>query len=296
MSKHYREICFYSHFGNGDLFNSREIIKDIINYDLADTYYYAHSKNRRMFSDISNLKHSKVHPFMLADKPFVIGQENDLYINTWIGRDGKYVLPGIGCTLTMYKEMFNEILRWLNLPLLSRDIRKYIPDIDYTYFQIDGVTDWVQKNVDKEVVLMCTGDAWSNQAVNFDFTPVVESLCDLYPKILFITTRRHNLIKGNLFYSGDITKTNDNFDLNEISFLSLFADTVIGRSSGPYVFTQVWTNVNKKDKAFLTFTKHINSSDLFKGLDISAQRYWSPATETDAVINNCRDVIERRRF
>ena len=286
----YKGLCFYSHFGNGDLFNSREIIKDIIKFGIADRYWYAHSKNPNMFNDIPELTHIKVHKFLSAMDQYKVGGANDLYINTWIGRDGRYVLPGIGCTLKMYKGMFNETLSNLELPTLTKKMSEYIPTIDYEKFNIESTKVWIDHYIKYKIVLISTGNVQSNQAINFDFTPVVKNLCEKFPKVIFVITSKLDLDYTNLFFSSNIT--GNGFDLNEISYLSLFADTIIGRSSGPYVFTQVKENLMNPDKKFMAFTKHINSSNLVRGISTKAHLLWSDATEENEVTERCVEAIE----
>jgi len=286
----YKDLCFYSHFGNGDLFNSREIIKDIIGFGIAERYWYAHSKNPNMFNDIPELHYIKPHKFLNAMEPYKRGGANDLYINTWIGRDNKYVLPGVGCTLKMYKTMFNETLSSLNLPILTKKLSKYIPTIDYERFNIKFTKQWLSNYKKYKIVLMSTGNVQSDQAINFSFTPVVKNLCEKFPNIIFVTTSKMNLSYTNLFFSIDITK--NTFDLNEISYLSLFADTIIGRSSGPYVFTQVKANLMNPNKKFLAFTKHINASNLVRGISTEANFFWSDAVDEKSVTERCVEAIQ----
>ena len=90
-----------------------------------------------------------------------------------------------------------------------------------------------------------------------------------------------------------ITKAQDKFDLNEISYLSLFCDTIIGRASGPYVFTQVKENLYNPNKTFLAFTRFKNVTSLVLDLDIPAKRFWSPETEEDKVFEEIVKVIEQ---
>jgi hypothetical protein len=53
-------------------------------------------------------------------------------------------------------------------------------------------------------------------------------------------------------YTGDIIKV-ENSDLNEISYLSTFCDIIVGRSSGPFTFSNVKENIFDGNKAFLCF-------------------------------------------
>lgn len=291
MSKVYDKICFYSHFGNGDLFNSREIVRDIVQSN-PSTYFYAHSKSPRMFADIPQITHSKLYDFMRSDKAYIIGQENDLYINTWIGRDPKYVLPGIGCTLPNYIAMFQEILKEVGLKPLQGDEIDYIPQIIFKYFEISGVDKFLKEHGRENNVLICNGNSQSNQSINFSFEPVIIRLVNDLPQYKFIITEPINYSADNLFYTGDITKTSDGFDLPEISYLSLNCNPIIGRPSGPCVFCQTIENMYlSRNKVFLIFSKHINSASLSFSKNLMRILYHSTATDEESVYNNIKSVV-----
>lgn len=82
----YDYLTFYSNYGNGDIFESREFVREMMQSISAKEYYYAHSKNGRMFADIPNLKYTEITTFMDDRKSF-FKLDNSLFINTWIGRD-----------------------------------------------------------------------------------------------------------------------------------------------------------------------------------------------------------------
>ncbi len=293
MQAQFNEICFYSGFGNGDLFNSREIIKEIVYNNKNYVFYYAHSKSPRMFADIP-IKYAKLQDFMQNDRPFIIGQNNDLYINTWIGRDPKYVLPGIGCILKNYIVMFQEILKQIGLKPLTKTEADYVPTFDYSKFEIQGVKDFITSYGKNNNILISNGDAWSAQAINFSFTPAIIRLVERFPHHKFIITEAiDNYSAPNLFYSGDITKTSDGFDLPEISYLSTFCNLIIGRASGPQVFAQVKENIFDKNKIFLIFSKHVNSAKLTSSDVLRLSKlYHSSTTDVDKVYEYARMLIE----
>jgi len=285
-------FCFYSRYGNGDLFNSRELVRYMVLYSgIASSYFYSHAKSPDMFSDIPRLIPSTMHEFMTDKVGFIKGEHQDFYMNTWIGRENKFVLPGIGCTLDNYLLMFNDILKKASLPEIPGETDNFIPDIDYAYYPIQPARDWVAKNYHSRMVLICNGNAWSNQAFNFDFSPIVKLLVEKYKDIKFITTERIDFLAENLYFSGDIVQKSGQ-DLNEISFLSMFCDIIIGRSSGPYVFTQVKRNFDNPNKTFISFTYHKNSSSLLdEKVETKAKLLWSPATKIEEVYNKIQEVI-----
>lgn len=280
MQKH-KQICFYSHFGAGDLFNSREIIKAIIVNNYGPEYFYAHSKDPDTFHDIFGLGYSKVHDFMKADKAFIEDNDGNLYINTWIGRDSKYVLPGVGCTLEKYMEMFNDILPAVGLNKLNEDINLYIPTIwhrQYTQGYVEGTLNAYEF---QRYVLICNGDVQSNQAENFDFSPIIDELCREHPKTGFIIT---NSVNFGLYDSHSNIIDVSEWNLNSISALSEHCSLIVGRSSGPYVYSQVRKNLEDPYKTFISFTYHENATKLSTTWQPKAKMVWSPETAVEKVL------------
>lgn len=282
IARKYNQICFWSSFGNGDLFNSREIIKEIVHNNDAE-FFYAHAKDPNIFFDIPNMKHAQIQDFMINDQPFILGQNNDVYINTWIGHDNKYVLEGVGCTLEKYVEMFNDTLKKVGLNTLQKKAYEYIPTINYSLLDSKKFVDMLQQPQEKKKILVCNGDAWSGQAINFDFSPIIKRLATEYPDIIFYITSHANCsIMDNVI---DIA----HWDLNSISYLSTICNVIIGRSSGPHVFSQVRENLEDPSKTFISFTWHVNSTKLSTTFKYQANMIWSPETDEDKVY----EVIKR---
>jgi hypothetical protein len=290
----YNKVYFYCHYGNGDIHESREFVKDMIELIPSEYYFYAHGKSPRILEDIPKLISTEVTSIMDMRKD-IYEIDNDLYINTWIGRDSSYVLPGIGCILTEYYRMYNDILAKIGLHL-SRPIIDYLPNIDYSYFNTKYIDNFLKWEFRKKV-LICNGPVQSCQAENFNWTPIINRLNFYYPEVAFIMTQIDDKINSincnpNISFTSEIIKSQDRFDLNEISYLSTFCDIIIGRSSGPFLFSQVrenWMNPNKK---FLSFTYQPTGANIVLGLPVLAKMFWSDLTDEDGVYYKCVEAIE----
>jgi hypothetical protein len=81
---------------------------------------------------------------------------------------------------------------------------------------------------------------------------VIEYIASKYPNYLAITTHKIDSSLENIKYSGDIIQ-NEGQDLYEISHLSEFCDLIVGRSSGPFTFTNTKKNFFDPSKKFLCF-------------------------------------------
>jgi hypothetical protein len=284
----YDKLIFHCSFGSGDLFESREFIKEIMQIIPANEYFYAHGKNKRMFEDIQNLQYTTVTEDMVATDKFKI-IDNTLLLNTWIGRDGKYVLSQVGCVISKNYEMFNDILSSIGVSKLSRPYLDYIPQLDYSVCKTDRIDRFIEKHPEQKI-LVCNGIVNSMQAENFDLTSDIEQVSRKYSDKLFIVTNV-SFPGDNVVSTQEIIKSDDFFDLNDISYLATKCDVIIGRKSGPFVFAHnrdVWYDGSKKSLSF-TYAQH--SSHFVEENTLPLQKFWSPATKDDDVIREIERVI-----
>lgn len=286
----YSSVVFYNHFGAGDLWESREFIKEIMTTIPAEEYYYCHQRNPRMFEDIPNLKYNPVDSRMKEKNPFVV-IDNRLFINTWIGRDSKYVLPRVGCVIDKNYEMFNDTLVRSGNPKLSKPYIEYLPTFDYTKLNRKPIDKFVKSCKGKRLVLFCNGNVNSMQAENFSFEDVIYRLSLIYKDSVFVVTQALPIKTDNIFYTGDVIRSTDGFDLNDISYLATKVDAIVGRKSGPFVFAhskEVWYS----DKKSISFTYAQHSSHFVQGDSLPLRKYWSPATKVDEVTKRIVEALD----
>lgn len=286
------KVVFYCHYGNGDLLISKEFVREIIQKIPAKEYYYAHAKNSRMFADITQLKHTNITDNMQMRRRVTI-IDNCLYLNTWLGVDSTFVTPANSCSIYNSLRMYNYMLSTSNLGVrLTQPMEDYIPKIDYKYFNISSIDEFINQFYWKKLVLIANCQAQSGQADNFDFSVVVSRLCDTFKDIFFIVTDKVNVDVPNLFLSSNITKSKDGFDLNEMAYLSLFCNPIIGRSSGAQIFAMNRDNMMNSNKTFVSFTYRIEASSIVWGQRVKASVVWSSGTENDEVYSACKSVID----
>lgn len=282
----YSKLVFYNNWGVGDLFESREFIKECMNLVSASKYYYAHTKSPRMFADIENLNYGHIEEIMTMRKSYVI-DNNCLYWNTWIGQNGlKY-----GCTVESIYEMFNDILIELGMEKLHGVPLDYLPEIDYTKFEIDNCNKFIYEHPE-EKILVCNGNVFSGQAVNFDFSTSISLLATRYPQKTFLLTKKISLNCKNVFFTDDITKTSDKFDINEISYLSTFCKILIGRYSGPHTCAQVKQNWFDPTKKLVTFTHRRPGCSFTDSPEVRMRQFWSNEIHPIRITKFIESVIE----
>jgi hypothetical protein len=184
------------------------------------------------------------------------------------------------------KELYTKLSIFDNL----KGIENYIPSIDYTKFNLKSFNEDKLKN--KKNVLFCNNFVNSRQSENFSFSEIINNLGEKFKDINFIITNYESgiIIKENVFYTTDIITGFNNFDLNEISYLSTKCDVIIGRSSGPYSFSIVKENILNSKKKFVCFTNVINDA-WFLGdiVDLT----WSNNYSHSSMINLIINVLEK---
>lgn len=286
----YKNIIFYNHFGAGDIFESREFVKEISRQIKSENYFYAHGKNPRILLDLPFLKYITVDEECQSMTAVRENKEaNSLLINTWIGRDGKYVLPGIGCTVEMLYKMYEDML---GIKLRGSPI-DYIPSIDYSYYDISKITNFFNtEHTYKKYIYISNGNVQSCQAENFDFTPSILELSKRHPNFLFFVTQPIDNTSDNVLDANSLVDV-QGFNLNEFSYLSTFCDVLIGRNSGPHVFSWVSQNCFDKSKLNITFSYRPECAHFVYKSEIPMKLFWSPAIQTENIVETIERIFER---
>jgi len=257
-----KKIIFFNYAHKGDIFLSRAFVQHIMESVEAE-FYYSHYWGEYLLKDLS-LKYipldqiPKVQTNNEHAHNFVVG--DTIYINTWIGKYASLITPGYcECTLKtlyslVYPQIFNFLSQQLNLNLQLKPIEYYLGcKIDYSYYNIASIDSFLETEKRKKI-LFCNGPSLSGQC-NYvgDLAEIIDEVSSIYSDICFITTHNIELHKENIKYTGDIIK-NQGQDLYEISYLSKFCNFMIGRYSGPFIFTNaVIENIFDKNKKFLCF-------------------------------------------
>lgn len=248
------KIIFYNFWHCGDIHVSRSLVKFVSDNIPAKEYYYYHPNNSKLIKDNPKVVHIKENlPENFKWKGWF--KENEiLYCNTWYNAYNQQEFQG--CTIqTLFKIFKRGLKETIDYDLPGEPI-DYLPEIKYEYYPIENIIKFLNENnhVNTGKVLISNCDVLSGQFHNFDFNPIIHYLSEKFKDIIFIITNRNgqNVIKDNVYYAGDITKTE--CDLNEISYLSTFCDILIGRNSGPHTFCFTKENLMNKDKIFVCFS------------------------------------------
>lgn len=244
-----KKLIFFNHFNNGDIHYAREFIKDIINKTNYDEYYFLSKRSHRLLMDIPQLKNGPLDQNCLIDSPFY-DINKDTYINTHLNVYEIFVDKVVDASLDTFYDYFSIIFNKLKIPFEKK--RFYIPSIDYSVYEINGINEYINNNRKIIKILICNGDVHSAQSLFVDFNILIQKLSEEHPNIHFILTNKIDYQRENILYTNEIIKSTHDSDLNEISYLSTHCSMIIGRSSGPYTFSNVKENLNNPDKILVS--------------------------------------------
>ena len=295
-----KKVVFFSYAHKGDIFLSRAFIEHIIE-SLDAEFYYSHYWGEYLLKDL-NLKYIPLDQIPKVQEQnehahnFING--DTVYINTWIGKYASLITPGYcECTLKtlyslVYPEIFNFLSKSFNVDLKLKPINEYLAcEIDYSYFNTSNIDKFLEGEKRRKV-LFCNGACLTGQCVyTGDLCESIKKMSIKYPNICFITTHKIDFSSENIKYTGDIIN-NEGQDLNEISYLSKFCDIMIGRYSGPFIFSNaIKENIFNKDKTFLCFGERSTDCHPYQ-IDFDSQFIYEEFSTLENLENTIIGLIE----
>lgn len=274
------DVCFFNYFHNGDCLATKEFVKEFISVFPNKKFKYSHVNNKKVLLDLScEYVNLKEQPKIPHNEKFII-KDNILYINTWVGAYlGDENLQVDGINWLLYHKIWQSIHEVCatifnsGAPFILRNVEDYAYSIDYSKFDCSSVDRFIAKTDGKKIVLISNGLVHSAQSyINDDMHSLVRFMAKRYPDKLFICTKKINFTNSeldeeffdNVFFTDNIIENAEGCDLNEISYLSKFADVVIGRNSGAFMFAHTKENLLDVNKKFLAFGKHASNCFAFK--------------------------------
>jgi hypothetical protein len=296
-----KSLTFYNHYGVGDLYESREFVKDWMKLYGVETATYA-CRYPAVFEDMPELQCIPVQSDMDMRRAVQYRGEH-LLVNTWIGArnaetrpPGDYVIwPGVGCVVENLYRMHNDYLREAGLPPLPRQIVDYIPDIDYNRVKLGDAYQFIEEHRGKRMVILCNGPTGSGHAANFSFELMVAMLPPM-ENTIFIFTEDHDVHAPNWYSTDDITlRPPGGSDMLAISYLSTFCSVIVGRCSGAQMPCETKQNWMDPSKTLLSFTQHDNGATFVRNpaaLGLKMRRVWSGAETPEAAAAVLAEVLK----
>lgn len=272
------KVIFYNAFHNGDIHLSRTLVDRIIKTFPNFKYYYSHKNNKDLLLDVNNLESISFLPNLNNKnyKMFFIN-DNVLYFNTWYAAGNNKFFNNYGISFDSLYYVFDFNLKGSfgkSLNDIEDNVENLFPKINFNKFKTTNVDNYLKNYSDVKKVFISNGDVLSGQAVNFNYSSIINTLVSNHKDVLFIASNNHKdlLLGENLALSENIIDKKD-FDLNENAYLSTKCDLIFGRSSGTYTFAMNQDNMFDSNKTMISFS-NIGSDD---------NKYWLSDSMRDKV-------------
>lgn len=297
------KICFFNHWHNGDVFSAKGYIQDLIRQLPQFHIQHAQLNNAKTMIDLPcEHIHTDNLPHEINDRIRYHDVNGVFYINTWVGAYGNAVIPAgehhanYPSLYTMWMHIYDTIDNLFGVNLQrTQNIMQYIPATDWTPYNTKPAIEFAG-NKDR-IVLFCNGLVRSTQSNLGVMNDIVEQLSHDYPTISFVCTTKFdtsNFVNKNVFFTDDIFANTPNGDINEIAFLSTKCEMIVGKNSGPFMFTHVRENFLSEEKAFFSCS-HRPSDSYAHGISGYPCRYYHYSGEASAsVVGFLRQAIDEK--
>ena len=127
-------------------------------------------------------------------------------------------------------------------------------------------------------MLFCNGLTKSNQTTYSKINlmeSAINTLALNNPEFTLICTHEITLLEEikNVYFTDDIFANVVGGDMNEIAYLSTFCDVIIGKSSGPHIYSHVKDNINRPC-VFFTISDRQSDDYLYNFYDMKAMHLF----------------------
>jgi hypothetical protein len=307
-------FIFFNHFHRGDLFTSKEFVRQIMTELKGHDFSYQHYNPWKILYDLNFSSQERgIHPSLLPQQKFLMGYQKSLMaINTWIGVWGDIFTKHGGVNLLTLTESWAEIFKEINQEYgtdlkIKNDPSLYLPWIDYKRFEIHSIDSWLSEYKDRKKILICNGKPMSNQSFDSNLQIEITLLALKHPDVVFICTEPIELSEHckNVFFTDKIindelvfskltfwenNRDNNTCDLNEISYLSTHCDVIIGKNSGPFVFCETRDNLMDGRKKIVSFSKGPKESMSY-GIEKKCEYHLVTDHSADNILKTMHKVI-----
>jgi hypothetical protein len=240
-----RNIIFYNFHVNGDCFTSRILVNHFLkNFKDANYYYTSHRSLTSHCLDLG-ISSENFNLFQLppnAENNIVCSCDNNLFINTWIGKcSSNFCIWCLDSYINYYNSIIdylNNSIQELNIPKISDKITPFIP-FNYEFYSCEFLKTYIEtiKKTYKKIILvynnLVTTYIFAN---NIKYDGYINILSDKYPEYFFITFTSTTIIKNNVIDMQTIYKNNNEVLPKaygiEFAYLNTLCDKIICSPSG----------------------------------------------------------------
>lgn len=258
-----KSVCFYNHWHNGDCFHAKGWIQSIMQQHPECGYVSSHSNHPSILADLCEHLDLKELP-PLPQSQRIVEQGNVIFVNTWCGAYGSETFrPGeIHANWLSLHKQFKIVANYLNQHngmniVFSDNVLDYIPTTDWDYYHTEAADSFLAQHLEPKH-LLCNGLVRSTQSNIGDMKSIVETLAEQYAGHAWICTKKFETSKSNIYFTDDIFNLES--DINEIVYLSTKCKTIVGKNSGPFMFTHIRENIMDQAKTFVSLSHRYSDS------------------------------------
>ena len=262
----FKKIIFFHEHVNGDCFQSRILVKQIIENTQNINAEYFYTANRSIISHCLDLgipdSNFNVMPVSKYNEFHYI-ENNNLYINVWIGSNitqdkiCTFCLSGVINKYNTLIEMLNTNYD-LNIPLIESS--PYIKFNSEYYDKNNLIKIYVdsKKTTYSKIVLICNSNPTTMISLREFSKYYLNEITDKYSEYLFITfeENNNNIKKNNLISIKDITNINNINYAITFSLLSKYVDKVLLLPTGIGLMCYDNNNIINKYIIFFYYSRN----------------------------------------
>jgi hypothetical protein len=292
-----KKIVFFNQFHNGDCFVGKGYVTAIVKALPEVEFEYAHGNHPDIIADLP-VRYIPLDQLPAMAQHTRVAESEDkqtVYINTWVGCWQGALFPfGEHINNQRLHAVWSKYFEYLNIPLGAQE--DYLPEIDFTKFDVRAAVDFVQQAQMKneKIVIFCNGSANSGQSRVGDFGTVVAGLAQEFPATRFlITSSIDGLSAANIYYANEVMPLASN--LNQIAYVSQFSQLIIGKNSGPFTWCQFKNNLVDSYRTFFNFS--ILPTDCPSGgSKYLARCLFSPVTDDNRIYELIRSALVQPNY
>lgn len=261
-----KNICFFNHWHNGDVFAAKGYMQDIQRQFGFIQYTHLHTNHAKVMQDLPMIHgHCDLLDEQIHDHLKFGYDDEEMFINTWVGAwgwDGGVIPRGeehvnYDSLHRMFRHLYNYLNDYNGMKLIISDNPlDYVAETFWTSYDVEPADLYFEKTKADRFHLICNGKVRSTQSNLGDMKSVVEQLAAKYPQDVFVCTAKFDTDMTNINFTDDIFGLEN--DINEIAYLSTGCSTIVGKNSGPYMFCHVRENIFDKRKSFVSLSHRVS--------------------------------------
>jgi hypothetical protein len=192
--------------------------------------------------------------------------------------------------MKMWADIYEEINSVFHTNLRLGPIENYLPYVDYRKYDVAHVRAYLDAD-NRLKMLFCNGPALSGQCeYNGDLREIIVHLAEANSHKSFYVTHKLENAPSNVIYTGDVIKSS-RCDLNEIAYISLNCNLIVGRNSGPFCYASIRENLIDPAKTFYAFG-HQETDCFTLGVDKKANFIFEKFENPEQLFNSIKTLVE----